>query len=201
MGKCKNATRGGQMFKQAPLSLCHLIEVKQVTQMRQFMIWGMMWIHWRKEYHKWVLFQMPFRFMQSFWSPSECSLMPEHWQHHPTCKDQMPYCIHVRVTRGRERWPGPTFQCKEWIINCGYVPRGSWRVDYQSCSPCPWGGSHILWMTITEGRALLGKCQGFRIQLDGPHQLGWYDSSGRGNCIYCIGRSLRYCRCCCGKEN
>ena len=70
-----------------------------------------------------ALSKMLFIFLQSSQSPSEWSLLPEHQQDHPTHKDLMQ--------------PTLTFPNMEWLINNRYVPGWSWRVDYQSCSPCP----------------------------------------------------------------
>ena len=117
--------------------------------------------------------KMPFRFAQSSQLPLEWSLIPECQQDHPAHEDHTCYCIHVRVTLREGAWPALTSPCIEWFVNCRYISRGSWRVDYQSCSACLRGGNPILCMMITQGRAPLGKCQGCRIWLDGPHQLDW----------------------------
>ena len=47
--------------------------------------------------------RMPFWFMQSSQLPSKWSLTPEHQQDHSMPKDQMHYCIHIRVTLGEGR--------------------------------------------------------------------------------------------------
>ena len=73
---------------------------------------------------------------------------------------------------GRRRQPSPTFPHMEWLVDCRYVSRRYWREDYWRCGPCLRGNNTILWTMIIQWRAPLGKCQGYRIQLGGPHQLG-----------------------------
>ena len=54
---------------------------------------GMSWIG--------TFLRMPFRFMQSIWSPSEQTLMPGCQQYHPVLEDWVHYFIHIRVTLGK----------------------------------------------------------------------------------------------------
>ena len=80
--------------------------------------------------------KMPFRFIQSSWLPSKWSLKPECQHDHPIYEDQMCYYVHIRVTLVEGEATSPSFPCIQWFINCRYVSRGSWRVDYWSCNPC-----------------------------------------------------------------
>ena len=139
--------------------------------------------------------------MQSSQLPSEQSLMSKCQQDQPIPEDWVHYCIHIRVPLGEGETLNPTFQYMEWFVNCGHVLERYWRADYWSGRTCPWGISPILWPVIMQGRIPLGKYQRCRIQIDRPHQLDWYGSSGRGNCKYCTARLPSHSRSCCGKEN
>ena len=103
------------------------------------MVWGMIWHHLRKHYHKWMLLiKHLFCFMQHGRLPSEWSLSPGHRQSSPAHENWMCYCVQVRVTSGEgggdqphlpDAWAGlliaDTLQdvLEEWIVAVVLVPR------------------------------------------------------------------------------
>ena len=102
MGKCKNAIRGREDAQKgnSPTHLSHRGEAgdmgNAVHNLRDDMASleeGLLQMG--------APSKMPFRFLQSSQSPWEWSVMPEYQQDHPTQKDLMHYCIHIRVTLGR----------------------------------------------------------------------------------------------------
>ena len=107
-----------QMLKMVSLPLHHLIEVRQVTHVRQFDMRNDVVLLEEGLSQMGAPSKMSFRFMQSSWLPSEWSLLPEHWQDQPTHEYWMHYCIHVRVTlgEGEGNQPPPSHKCSGSLI-------------------------------------------------------------------------------------
>ena len=114
----------------------------------------------------------------------------------------MCYCIHIRMTLGEGGGDQPP-PSNAWsgLLILDMFQEGLKEQITEAVVLAPREANPILWMMIKQGRAPLGKCQGLRIQVDGPHQLGHYGSSGIGDCKYCTGRSPSHCKSCCGKED
>ena len=159
-------TKGEQMLRRAPPSVHHLMEGRQVTQVMQFMTWRMMWLCWRKDYHRWALLPR---------CPSDsCNPANHHLTdlYHPSIDKIIQHMKNRHTIASTSEWhwerggDKPPFKCIEWFVDCWHVPGWSWRMKYRSCSPCPRRGNLILWMVITQRGAPLGKYQGCWIQLD-----------------------------------
>ena len=98
MWKCKNATRGGADAQKgtSPTPSSHRDEAGDaVHNLRDDVVSLDEGLSQMGAPSK-----TPFRCPQSSQLLWEWSLMPECWQDHPTHKDQMCYCIHIRVTLG-----------------------------------------------------------------------------------------------------
>ena len=99
--------------------------------------------------------KIPFGFKWWRRSPSNHSLLLEHWWAHSTTPDDwMHYCVHIRVTlgEGSDDQPPPSLPQVEWIADCQYIARSlSWGLNHWRCGHCTGGGSPILWKVLTQG--------------------------------------------------
>ena len=73
--------------------------------------------------------------------------------------------------RAKGRWPDTTFPCIEWFVICRYVSWGSWRADYQSCSPCPVEAILFFGQWWLKEGLPLGNTRDVRFSLMGP--INW----------------------------
>ena len=151
MGKHNNATKGGSNAQKAPPPLCHLMQVRQVTQAMQFMTWGMRKHHWRKHYHKWVL-------LPKF--PSALGDATDYHQNDLYHLSINKAIQHIKIwhaiapklewLQGKEEVTSPHFPCIDQLINCWHVPGWPWWMNYRSCGLSPQGSDLIFQMTITQ---------------------------------------------------
>ena len=106
MGKHKNAAKGGGGAQKvaSPTSLSHGGQQGDTAQDLMEAVASMEEVFLQMG----IPSKMPFRFTQLSRSPSKWSLSHEHWwDHSMNPKDQMCYCVHVRVTLGEGRGDQP----------------------------------------------------------------------------------------------
>ena len=83
------------------------------------------------------------------------------------------YCIHIRVTLGEGGGdqPPPSHAWSSLIADM--FQQGFDEQITEAVVLAPREAILFFLMIIMQGRVPLEKCKGFRIELDGPHQLGW----------------------------